>query len=136
MTPNLDEALALTGLKDREEGGSSPRSTDFLNQVGNALMKGIGSQQMVVTRGKDGMSLFQGAKVKHVPTFARSVFDVTGAGDTAIAALSLAWSAGLSLEDSCLIANYASGVVVAQIGCVPCTTSELLSSISSHFQSI
>ena len=57
------------------------------------------------------------SKGQHIPTFARSVFDVTGAGDTVIATLTLALTSGLSIEDACLISNYAAGVVVGKIGC-------------------
>jgi bifunctional ADP-heptose synthase (sugar kinase/adenylyltransferase) len=62
---------------------------------------------------------------QHIPTFAKSVFDVTGAGDTVIATMTLALTAGLSLEEACLLSNYAAGVVVGKIGCVSTTSPEL-----------
>jgi rfaE bifunctional protein kinase chain/domain len=125
MTPNYDEAVALSGLPVDDLRGVS----DSLAEVGAALLSKTGAKQLVITRGKDGMSLFEEGGSVRVPTFAREVFDVTGAGDTVIAALSLAWAGGLSLKDSCLIANHAAGVVVGKIGCVPCTTEELETSI-------
>ena len=69
---------------------------------------------------------------QHIPTFARSVFDVTGAGDTVIATLTLALASGLTIEDSCLISNYAAGVVVGKIGCASPTPQELKDYIRSH----
>lgn len=127
MTPNYDEALLLSGRSLDDIRGVS----ESLEEVGTNLMKGIQSDKMVITRGKDGVSLFEDGRTKQIPTFARQVFDVTGAGDTFIATLSLAWVAGLSLEDSCLMANHAAGVVVGKVGCVPCSLDELQASISS-----
>lgn len=121
MTPNYDEAVLLTSRGLDDLTGVS----DSMDEVGADLMKAIGSKQMVITRGKDGVSLFEGHENKQIPTFARSVFDVTGAGDTMIAALTLAWTSGMSLEDACLVGNSAAGVVVAKVGCVPCTVEEL-----------
>jgi len=66
-----------------------------------------------------------------VPTYALKVFDVTGAGDTVIAALSLGLVSGLSLEQSCVLANYAAGVVVGKVGCVPCEVPELIDYIET-----
>ena len=77
--------------------------------------------------GGDGMALFEGEeRIKHIPTFARKVFDVTGAGDTVIAAVALGLSAGIDLLTACTLANYAAGVVVAQIGAATATASDLL----------
>lgn len=84
-----------------------------------------------MTRSKEGMTIFSGDKVVQVPTFARQVFDVTGAGDTVIAALTLGLVSGLPLTESCMLANFAAGVVVGQVGCVPCTTAELKAYIES-----
>ena len=93
---------------------------------------------MIVTRGKDGMSAFTSdgpSQGQHIPTFARSVFDVTGAGDTVIATLTLALTSGLSVEDACLISNYAAGVVVGKIGCASPQPQELKDYIQSHPES-
>ncbi|HEX4926301.1 MAG TPA: PfkB family carbohydrate kinase [Bdellovibrionales bacterium] len=128
MTPNYDEAVALSGLRVDD----LRQVSDSLQEVGDALRAGTGSRQMVITRGKEGMSLFEGEQSTRIPTFAKQVFDVAGAGDTVIAALSMAWVGGLSLEDSCLIANHAAGVVVGKVGCVPCTRDELIQAIKEH----
>ena len=121
MTPNRDEAFALSKL-DIDELRENP---DSLVEVGQELLHKIGSKQMIITRGKEGMSLFSGEEIIHFPTFARQVFDVAGAGDTVIAALGLAWVANLSLKEACVLANFAAGVVVGKVGCVPCSQQEL-----------
>jgi rfaE bifunctional protein kinase chain/domain len=121
LKPNFDEALALSGL-NYDEMRDHPNK---VVEVGRALQKITGAKQVVMTRGKDGMTIFSGSEIAQVPTYARQVFDVTGAGDTVIAALSLAISAGLPLQQACQLANFAAGVVVGQVGCVPCTVQEL-----------
>ncbi|MBX9768691.1 MAG: bifunctional hydroxymethylpyrimidine kinase/phosphomethylpyrimidine kinase, partial [Bdellovibrionales bacterium] len=126
-TPNLSEAMALAGVSQDDLRGVS----DTLVELGAKLREIMGSQQVVITRGKDGMSLFEGASSEKIPTFARQVFDVTGAGDTVIATLAMAWTSGLSLKESCQLSNFAAGVVVGKIGCVPCTTQELREFINS-----
>lgn len=127
MTPNAEEAILLSGVHVDD----LRQVSETFEEVGQALMKAIGSEQMVVTRGKDGMSIFDKKSNERVPTFAREVFDVTGAGDTVIAAIALAWSSGVSLKDSAFLANHAAGVVVAKIGCATCDLQELKSSIET-----
>lgn len=126
MTPNADEAILLARLPVDDLRGVS----ESYSEVGDALMKAVGSKQMIVTRGKEGMSFFENGTSQTVPTVAREVFDVTGAGDTVVAAIALCWFSGISLKDSCLIANHAAGVVVAKIGCATCETSELIHSFA------
>ncbi len=122
MTPNRDESLALVN-----EGQDELRTdVDLINRTGRKLMEAVGSKNMVITLAKEGMRLFENGKVIQLPTYARQVFDVTGAGDTVIAALALAWGSGFSLEQSCALANFAAGVVVGKVGCVPCTVDELI----------
>jgi len=122
MTPNRDEAVALSGL-DYDELRDHPR---FLEEVASAVLKKTDLQHLIITRGKEGMSLFTEGKIFELPTFARQVFDVTGAGDTVIAALSLGIVAGFTLQESCVLGNLAAGVVVGKVGCVPCSQAELL----------
>lgn len=122
MTPNRDEAVALSGV-DYDELRDHP---DLLLKVGEKLKDDLNLKHLIMTRGKDGMSLFSKNEVVHLPTFARQVFDVTGAGDTVIAALGLALAAGEDLVTSCVLANLAAGVVVGKVGCVPCSKEELL----------
>jgi D-glycero-beta-D-manno-heptose-7-phosphate kinase len=77
------------------------------------------------------MIIFSDNQVVEIPTYARKVFDVTGAGDTVIATIALGAAAGLNLPDTCMLANFAAGVVVGQVGCVPCTVPELKEYIQS-----
>ncbi len=127
IKPNYNEALALTRIVEDEIEDPA----DGVLQVGRALQKMTGAGQVVLTQGQNGMTIFSQDKVTRVPTFAKKVFDVTGAGDTVIAALALGVAAGLSLNDACMIANFAAGVVVGKVGCVPCETADLISSIQS-----
>jgi rfaE bifunctional protein kinase chain/domain len=122
VTPNRDEAVDLSGL-DYDELRMKP---DFILEVGQALRERMQAENIVVTRGKEGMSLIGASEAVHMRTFARQVFDVTGAGDTVIAALAMAHVGGFSLPEACVIGNVAAGVVVGKIGCVPCTRAELL----------
>ena len=126
MTPNYDESQALSGLVDDD----LHKDADLLDRIGNKLMESIGSKQMVLTLGKDGMRIFENGEVVDFPTHAKQVFDVTGAGDTVIAALALAWGSGFTLEQSCALGNFAAGVVVGKVGCVPCSVGELLEAIN------
>ncbi len=130
MTPNYDEAVALSGI------GSDDLRRDpaFLDKIGHRLMEVCESQQMVLTLGKNGMRIFEGGiaggSVVDLPTNAKAVFDVTGAGDTVIAALALAWGSGFTLPQACALANFAAGVVVGKVGCVPCPVPELVEAIN------
>lgn len=122
ITPNRDEAVELSGL-DYDDLRISP---NFILEVGQALRERVQAENIVITRGKEGMSAIGATEAVHMPTFARQVFDVTGAGDTVIAALALAYVSGFSLPEACVLGNLAAGVVVGKVGCVPCTRRELL----------
>lgn len=127
IKPNYDEAVVLTGM-DFDDLKGNPNK---VIEVGRALQTITGAKEVVLTRGKDGMTIFSGDQITEVPTYARKVFDVTGAGDTVIAALSLGLMSGLSLVNSCMLANYAAGVVVGKVGCVPCEIPELIEYIQT-----
>lgn len=123
MTPNAKEACEGLGL-------SQDALESDLDRVGFGLMEKYRSTQMLVTLGKQGMALFGPGKVKHIiPTFARSVFDVTGAGDTVISMIGLSLAAGNSLLSSCLLANYAAGIVVGRVGTATASIQDVRQSI-------
>lgn len=122
ITPNRDEAVELSGL----DYDDLRISANFILEVGQALRERVQAENIVITRGKEGMSLIGATEAVHMPTFARQVFDVTGAGDTVIAALALAYVSGFTLPEACVLGNVAAGVVVGKVGCVPCTRRELL----------
>lgn len=109
LTPNTKETGECAGMpvRNREE----------ILAAGRAILEKVGCPHLLTTLGPDGMALFSGpSEVWHVPTMAQDVFDVTGAGDTVIATLGLGLAAGVPLLDSCVLANYAAGLVVAQVG--------------------
>lgn len=118
VKPNLREAGLLSGVAIRDDGD--------LARAAARLRRRIGGGAVVVTRGADGMTLFDGdgAGVP-VPTARREVFDVQGAGDTTIAALALALRVGASFFEAAVIANAAAGVVVGKIGTATASADEL-----------
>lgn len=122
LKPNLREAEQLSGIVVRER-------KDLVRAVAR-LRRRIGGGAVIVTRGGDGMSLFEddGPGVD-VPTAAREVFDVQGAGDTAIAALELALRAGASLLEAAVVANAASGIVVAKVGTATASAEEVKAAV-------
>lgn len=126
--PNFDEALALAGIS--YEDFKINKKSVF--EVGEKLRESLQSKWVILTQGKEGMTIFDGKQVQQVPTFARQVFDVTGAGDTVIATLALALAAGIPIDEACVMANFAAGVVVGKVGCVPCPKEELIEYIQTH----
>lgn len=127
LKPNFDEALALSSL-NYDDLRDHPSK---ILQIGEMLLRKAQCSEVVVTRGKEGMIVFSDRGALQVPTYARQVFDVTGAGDTVIAVLALALAGGFKLEEAAVLANFAAGVVVGQVGCVPCTMDELKSYMAS-----
>jgi len=121
ITPNKREALQLAGL-DPEPGAPFPAA-----EVCARLHRQYATKNLVVTLGEDGMLLStSGAVVKAIPTAAREIFDVSGAGDTALAGLVLALNSGAGLEEAAHFANAAAGVVVAKLGTAIVSPDELL----------
>jgi D-beta-D-heptose 7-phosphate kinase/D-beta-D-heptose 1-phosphate adenosyltransferase len=85
---------------------------------------------LIIKRGEQGMSIFEkGKKPIHIPTIAREVFDVTGAGDTVIATAALGLLAGATIQEAAAMANAAAGVVVGKIGTAVCSPEELLKAL-------
>ena len=108
----------------------SLRTPDGFNKLGKRILKKLKCRSVLITQGENGMTLFESAKTTHIPTAAKEVFDVTGAGDTVIAVLTLALASGASLSTAAKIANYAAGVVIGKLGTATVTPSELLLKIS------
>ena len=95
-------------------------------EAGRQLYQRLGCQAVLITRGERGMSLFEDrGRVAHIPTVARQVFDVTGAGDTVVAALALALAAGAPMRQAAILANYAAGIVVGMVGTAAVTAVQL-----------
>jgi rfaE bifunctional protein kinase chain/domain len=119
ITPNAHEAWG--GMRRSAKPGLEP-----LIELGHDILKLLKSESVLITRGPDGMSLFRkGGKDVHIPTQAREVFDVTGAGDTVIATLTLGLAAGATIEQAAKIANVAAGIVVGKLGTATTTLDEI-----------
>jgi D-beta-D-heptose 7-phosphate kinase/D-beta-D-heptose 1-phosphate adenosyltransferase len=118
ITPNAAEAQAATGIT---------LDTDArVEEAGRKLLKELGCQAVLITRSEHGMSLFEeNAPSTHIPTLAREVFDVTGAGDTVVATLTLALAAGATRPEAAYLANAAAGIVVAELGVAAVTPAQL-----------
>jgi D-beta-D-heptose 7-phosphate kinase/D-beta-D-heptose 1-phosphate adenosyltransferase len=124
VTPNQKEAEQATGIAIRTDRD--------LRAAGERILKMLGCGAALVTRGEHGMSLFPaGGRAVHLPTAAREVFDVTGAGDTVIATLGLALCAGARLVDAAMLANHAAGVVVGKLGTATATPAEVLAALGA-----
>lgn len=122
VTPNHHEASQMSGIPIRGEKS--------LLQAGESLLARLACETVLITRGKEGMSLFQRhGPVVHIPTVAQRVYDVTGAGDTVIAAVTLGLVAGLSPAEAALLANLAAGVVVGEVGTAVVSSAQLLAII-------
>lgn len=126
VKPNRLEAFAAAGLTDSLLAMAPAENTELL-EVGRVLMEKWDTPKILITLGEQGMLLFQrGKEPHHIPTRAREVFDVSGAGDTAIALLTLAMAAGQEAVAAAEIANRASGVVVGKLGTARLTPEELV----------
>ena len=121
LTPNLSEFETVAGKAQSEED---------LVAKGLALIERFELEALLVTRSEHGMTLLQkGQEPLHMPTQAKEVYDVTGAGDTVISVLAASLAAGKSLSDSCKLANAAAGVVVGKLGTSTLSTIELTEAI-------
>ena len=120
ITPNVMEASSGSNIEIRDD--------KTLLKAGRSLLKKLFCKAVLVTRGEQGMSLFEKNKVTHIPTVARKVYDVTGAGDTVISAFTLACVSGAKMEEAAVIANHAAGIVVAEVGTAVATPEQLLGS--------
>jgi bifunctional ADP-heptose synthase (sugar kinase/adenylyltransferase) len=115
----LDLAGALLDLLN--EPGARPGA-----ERGNAPAGTAPATAVLLTRGAEGMSLFEpGTPPLHIPSAAREVFDVTGAGDTAAGTLAVALAAGAPLALAARLANHAAGIVVGKVGTAQATVAEL-----------
>ena len=117
LTPNLQEFEQIMGPCSSEEE---------LAAKGLTLIKELGLEALLVTRGEHGMSLIRdNAPELHIPARTRDVFDVTGAGDTVISALGAALAAGVDLPEAVALSNIAAGLAVSRVGTVAVSGPEL-----------
>ena len=123
LTPNRSEFREVAG-RWSDEGDLARRA--------QTLRKDLDLEALIVTRSEEGMSLFTAAESWHVPTKAREVYDVSGAGDTVIGVLALMVAAGADLHAAMRVANHAAGIVVAKLGTAVATREELAASLADH----
>jgi rfaE bifunctional protein kinase chain/domain len=118
VTPNAREAM--------EAAGRTARTDEEFEALGRSLLAAIGCPHLLMTRGERGMLLLsESGATLAIPTVAREVFDVTGAGDTVVASLALALAAGATIEEASILANQAAGVVVGKLGTASLDREEL-----------
>ena len=123
VTPNHHEALRMSGTEEDSDEG--------LQEAARIIQNKLGCDSVLITRGDRGMMLMEGdAAPVYVDTVAREVYDVTGAGDTVIAALASALAAGASMVEAAVIANHAAGIVVGKVGTATASPAELLATFS------
>jgi len=129
ITPNTIEAERASGI--------TVNNTRDLVRAGKLILGQSRIEHLLVTRGEGGMALFENNfKVTHIPTVAREVFDVTGAGDTVISTLTLGLVSGLSVLAAAVLSNIAAGVVVGKLGTASVTPDELVCGIRTMWPSV
>jgi len=117
LTPNRSEFREVAG---------SWKSEEDLTMKAQKLRSELQLEALLITRSEEGMSLYQANEVRHEPTQTREVFDVSGAGDTVIAALSVMLASGAALSDAMSIANRAAGIVVGKLGTAVVSREEIV----------
>ncbi|MBQ4480356.1 MAG: D-glycero-beta-D-manno-heptose-7-phosphate kinase [Victivallales bacterium] len=132
MTPNRLEAFALAGMPF-VHGIGSPEHDLPLRRVGEELLRRWEPEMLLITLGAEGIALYfrDGRSPVFIPTQARRVFDVSGAGDTVMATMALALSAGASPQEAAIIANHAAGVVVGYVGTRAIEAAELCDALKT-----
>lgn len=116
LTPNKSELRHVVGAWKNEEG---------LTEKAQQLRESLDLEALLLTRSEEGMSLYTADQVVHIPTVAREVYDVSGAGDTVIATLATMLGTGMSITEAVAIANRAGGIVVGKLGTATVTKEEL-----------
>lgn len=120
ITPNIAEASRGSGIEITDDS--------TLQKAGRKLLRDLRLSAVLLTRGEDGMSLFMKDSTVHIQTVAQKVYDVTGAGDTVIAAFTLAHAAGASMEEAAELSNHAAGIVVGVVGTAVAAPAQILRS--------
>ena len=124
VAPNVAEAAAITGMPIVDD--------ESLTRAGVRLIELLRCRYAVITRGEHGMALFgrEGERLA-IPSVARTVYDVSGAGDTVIAVLGLALAGGAPIEEAMQLANFAAGAVVGKLGTATASPEEILALLDS-----
>lgn len=132
-TPNYREAHVCAGLTPHPPPSGDPLDDSSLRRAAAMLLRQWRPEQLIVTLGAQGMYLVSKDRpARVIPTRAREVFDVSGAGDTVIATCVLALAAGATFDEAAVLGNNAAGVVVGKLGTATCSPAELLRSVQTH----
>lgn len=124
ITPNHTEAYQMSGLLEEP-------SDLVIGKIGKQLLEDLNST-VLITKGEKGMSLFEkDGKVTSIPTFAKEVYDIIGAGDTSVATVTLALASGSTFKEAAIIANHAAGITVGKVGTSTVSIEELKKSIEN-----
>lgn len=124
ITPNHLEATQAAGLHGDDD--------HTINEAGAVIRQRLGCRSVLITRGEKGMSLYEGEGTSwHLPTQARQVYDVTGAGDTVIGTLALALATGANMREAATLANHAAGIVVGMVGTATVSPKQLLEAVGN-----
>ena len=124
ITPNHYEAA--------QAAGRWVSSEEDLVAVGRTLLQQLQAHAVLITRGEKGMTLFEeSGAITNIPTMAKEVYDVTGAGDTVISVLTLALAVGATPKQAAFLSNYAAGIVVGEVGTATLRASELEDSLKN-----
>lgn len=121
ITPNRKEASEGSGIEIK--------TADDIRRAAVNLREMLNAKAVLITLGEDGMTLFDGDRIDTIPTVAREVYDVTGAGDTVVSTLTLALAAGASFAEAALLSNFAAGISVREVGVVTVKPQQLLKEI-------
>ena len=125
ITPNVLELDDVSGVH-------TENADESIVDAGGRVLASLDGASLLVTRGARGMTLLrQGSAALHLPTLARSVYDVTGAGDTVVGALALALAARVPIEDALVLASHAARIAVSKVGTTAVSAEELLASWSA-----
>ncbi len=128
ITPNHHEAEKMSGITITD--------SDSLLAAAASLRKKLGGGAILITRGEAGMALLEDEKpIFTIPTVAKEIYDVTGAGDTVIASLAIGLASGLSFAESATLANFAAGIVVGKVGTATTSADELMGVLQKIMES-
>jgi rfaE bifunctional protein kinase chain/domain len=120
--PNRKEAEDILGVKIKTDAD--------ISFAGNTLLKKLNAKSVLLTLGEDGIAVFEkGKQEKRMPTKARKVADVSGAGDTVISTLTMALAAGANIYEASYLANYAGGIVCEEVGIIPIEIDKLFDTV-------
>ncbi|MBL7055061.1 D-glycero-beta-D-manno-heptose-7-phosphate kinase [Candidatus Woesearchaeota archaeon] len=117
ITPNNKEACEMLNVEEKND--------DSINKVGKRLLEELNAH-IVITKGEKGIAIFEkNSEITNIPTKAKEVYDIIGAGDTVVATLALALASNATLKEAAILANYAAGITVGKVGTSTVTTEEI-----------